>query len=668
MGYISGGSTSFTVNGSGFNAGSSGDYSDCKVTVNCSFSVAKDGTTLNYSFTTTSQNGNPKSRLILYLNNTEIYNSGYNSYSSFPTTGSHNGSYTIKNQAGTLNVAVHLYVAASTNTNARTIGNGSITRYACYWTNINVLNPSDTEIYTNGAYFNLRFSDGTSYTDLTNEPAPAIYKPYGTVMTISNIRPFASYALEQVTGATDNGNGTYSKTVVNDTDKIDIHLKYAYTKCGVPTNLSVEDNGDNTLKIKGTVGSDGIQNAATGIKIFGVYNGVEDTPTTSHYDFSLILKGTAGTKLTTTYGPIRMNSLAGVYKPTIKIIAYTIGTVSGYDSNISSVVSGDFIYYNEPGTPIITWPSSDMTHAPQNFNVIWEQPSGGINNPIEGYTVSLECISPEYEFITAVSINDPEICGYEFKSNLFEFNKQYQIRVRALGENDKFNSQSGLSAILNIKDIQVFPNLELNARPNEIEFFNTGDGNINVLHIYQEKGLKNILCYIDWMHPEHKDEIKEYQIKLTNLTPEFNSEGSLHSEGTMSPNIDTYIESYPINNVFYSLRKESILTAYNEFKFEVTAINKYSDDYFNYDSNTSEIIFRIYPASGMFINTENGMKKAIGFKRLEDGSWIPLRELYYNNEENNWVKSVIYDIVNILVDTNDNILVDDVDNTLATTR
>ena len=38
MGYISGGSTSFTVNGSGFNAGSYGDYSDCKVNVNCSFS------------------------------------------------------------------------------------------------------------------------------------------------------------------------------------------------------------------------------------------------------------------------------------------------------------------------------------------------------------------------------------------------------------------------------------------------------------------------------------------------------------------------------------------------------------------------------------------------------------------------------------------------------
>ena len=40
--------------------------------------------------------------------------------------------------------------------------------------------------------------------------------------------------------------------------------------------------------------------------------------------------------------------------------------------------------------------------------------------------------------------------------------------------------------------------------------------------------------------------------------------------------INSFI-SYPINNFFYSLRKESILTAYNEFKFEVTAINKYSE-------------------------------------------------------------------------------------------
>lgn len=77
---------------------------------------------------------------------------------------------------------------------------------ASLWNDINAWNPSQTS--QGGLIFNLSTSDGSSWTNLTNEPEN-FTKPYGTTATISNIR-------SNVTGAHYSGNsvtGSASSTI-----------------------------------------------------------------------------------------------------------------------------------------------------------------------------------------------------------------------------------------------------------------------------------------------------------------------------------------------------------------------------------------------------------------------------------------------------------------------
>lgn len=348
-------------------------------------------------------------------------------------------------------------------------------------------------------------------------------------------------------------------------------------------------------------------------------NGETVTITQEDYENNLIIQNKIAQKISNNdIDDIKQGTVAG----------RTVATQAGYDSDHSRG-SFNYTYYTKPSSPIIIRPSIHMmTHAPHNFTLEWEQPSGGINNPIDGYTVSLECISPEYEFITAVSINDPEICGYEFKSYLFEFDKQYQFRVQALGTNSNFNSESGLSSILNIVNLQPFTDLKFKPTcRDDIKFFDNGDNFTNALHISDD--IKRWLLMISWDNPEGlNNSINEFDIYLLDT-----DNNQINYWQAPSENRGLSISSEHIT-------KESINSLFKEYILRVHTKSIYTDDYQNYD-NISEFLFRVYPASGMYIDTPNGIKRAIGFKRLKDGSWIPLRELYYNNEENNWVTSDI---------------------------
>lgn len=99
--------------------------------------------------------------------------------------------------------------------------------FITYWNDINVYNPSGVQDFKS-AYFDLKYSDeGSTRYNLTNEPEPALYKPYGTTMTISNIRPYYEYyELSSVTGAAAMGNGFYRDTIITASHAICIYMKY----------------------------------------------------------------------------------------------------------------------------------------------------------------------------------------------------------------------------------------------------------------------------------------------------------------------------------------------------------------------------------------------------------------------------------------------------------
>lgn len=401
-----------------------------------------------------------------------------------------------------------------------------------------------------------------------------------------------------------------------------------YTKCGIPTNLSITDNGDNTFTVTGTVGSSGTQNAAAGIKIFGVYNGTKSTPSTSSYDFTFTLKGTTGTKLSTTYGPIMMNSLSGEYNPTIKIVAYTIGAVSGYDSDLSSVVSGNFKYYTKPSSPIILRPSIDMTHAPHDFTVLWEKPDDGINNPVTGYNLVMQQLEEPFDVYSFDFLSDPDILGCTVKTNKLDINHTYQFKLQALGTNPNFNSDIVTSSTLNIIELEPFSDLVFTPSSlDDIKFFENGDNYTNVLHISDDV-LRQLLL-IKWNAPEGINNI----VKVFNAYLIDEDNNQLQYWQSPSNNRGFAISSEHIS-------KDSIESLYKEYRLKIDTLSIYSDEYQNYD-NTSEFLFRVYPASGMYIKTKYGFKRAIGFKKLDDGSWIPLRELYHRTDNNESVKSDI---------------------------
>ena len=105
-------------------------------------------------------------------------------------------------------------------------GNGSTTLNSIvFWNDINAYSPSGVQDFKS-AIFNVSYSDGSAYYDMKNEPEPALYKPYGTVMSVSNIHPYYDYyKITSITGATDVGNGVYQK-IATDSGIVEIYTAY----------------------------------------------------------------------------------------------------------------------------------------------------------------------------------------------------------------------------------------------------------------------------------------------------------------------------------------------------------------------------------------------------------------------------------------------------------
>ena len=180
------------------------------------------GGTLHYTLTLSRNAKSPKTRTAFYVNGTLIHalpyglnSSGVFAQGTYPVDA--NADVKIRVEIGVAKDWLH-YAAEDTLVRAKT---------TYYWTNINVLNPNDVEIPTNGAYFDVNWLDGDRWTNLTNEPVPAVYKPHGAYLELHHIRPFEGYVLEKVTGVTPHPStpGVYCKTITDESE-IDIHLAY----------------------------------------------------------------------------------------------------------------------------------------------------------------------------------------------------------------------------------------------------------------------------------------------------------------------------------------------------------------------------------------------------------------------------------------------------------
>lgn len=227
----------------------SGTYGNTNRIISVDVSITD--TVLTYTITSDSTTSSqPKTRVALSVDDVVVYDSGYKALGTFPSQrgGTYTGTTTVSAPTGNdfVKVCVGVGIGHDNITDAENCA--IIYRTLTYWNDINAYNPNGEQDFM-AAIFDISYSDdNSSYLDMTNEPQePALYKPYGTIITMSNIRPYYDYyKVTSVTGATDVGNGVYQKTV---TDSSTIEIYTAYKEYVLTINTNGGNLNENTSEI-----------------------------------------------------------------------------------------------------------------------------------------------------------------------------------------------------------------------------------------------------------------------------------------------------------------------------------------------------------------------------------------------------------------------------------
>ena len=234
---------------------------------------------------------------------------------------------------------IYYYSSAYERTASQTFSLDQITRQ--FWTDFNAYNPKGVQDFK-AAYFNVNWTVGDWWSDLTNEPQPAVYKPYGTYMELHNIRPYYNYyELDRVTGATLVRSGVYGKTIT-DGSSVDIYMKYrTYT-------MNYDANG----------GSDAP--AAETFTHADNHKVSMTVPTRVGYNF--LGWSESATATTATYTPGQ--SWSGYDTSTITLYAVWVAVYKiTFDGNGGSVNGNDSITQNTTeGSAVTNFPTAEKTY------------------------------------------------------------------------------------------------------------------------------------------------------------------------------------------------------------------------------------------------------------------------------------------------------------------
>lgn len=378
-----------------------------------------------------------------------------------------------------------------------------------------------------------------------------------------------------------------------------------YTACGLPSELSAVDNGDNTVTISCKIGASGINNIAEGAELFITCDGT--TPSTSNYRYRYSLFGSTGDTVSTkvSFAELPSNVIATLFGAShlgdIKFIARTVGDAgSTYDSGVV-VKSVPFTWHGLTISPQIVTPKPvGETTGRLSYRVTWEAGSGGVNNAFSKYAVSV------YNLTTKKIINTYNTTNlyYDIPSSDFTADNIYRFDVTTVGAISGFDGKPASSGQLTIKTINKLPSPVI-----VISEGNTVPSiDISSIKTYVNIGSGNILK-LSWNTPAASNNaVDSYKISVLRYDTNSVSYIPLYKA-----NIGDVNEFYIKPDLFESVAQSSI-----PLRIYVEAISKYGAAY-NGVSNVINI--DVVKGCGIYTKVDDTysqpvLKRALAFARL----------------------------------------------------
>lgn len=455
-------------------------------------------------------------------------------------------------------------------------------------------------------------------------PAATLYEKAYTVLIADTIVDTGSYDINGKAGVNVIASGTHTVTKASATKSIDFELAFAinsyddnneyigtltasgsvpvdpttvYTACGIPTGLSVIDNGNNTVTLSCKIGINGTNTTADGVEMFITCDGT--TPSTSNYTYKYRVYGSTGTVVS------KVISFAGVASATmasflgsdyigdIKFTARTTSDTGNKYSSSTTVPRGaTFTWHGKTIPPRITTPSSagDTTGTLTSYRVTWNAGAGGANNALSKYSLAVYNITTDRVVATYTTTN----LYYDVPASNFVANNTYRFDVTTIGTISGFEGQTAKSGRLTVLPIGKFsaPVVTVSDGTTVPSICMSGD------RTYVDIGSGNILK-LSWITPTAaNNEVDGYSITINSYDPDSGTYKVLFSNDIGEVN-EFYLNSSHLANTEY---------AHFPMRASLVARSKYGTAYSSASANVDTYISK---GCGTYVKVTDGYKQPV---------------------------------------------------------
>lgn len=523
--------------------------------------------------------------------------------------------------------------------------NADLTLYAIY-----TLNTYKITYNANGGTFSTAFNNKNPQSK-THGVTVNIYNFDGTVKSGNK---FAGWNTKANGSGTAYAAGAAYKTNAN----LTLYAQWAtsFSKVGVPTNLTVTDNGDNTFTVSCKTGASGTNNKTSGVAVLVTIDGTTPTTLVSTHKFDI-----AGGPSTTVSETIDLTGFANCVMYTffgadaigpVKFRARTEGAAgSSYYSAWTDVVSGNVTFHTKMWEPKIISPrkSGETIGTLSSYKFSWGTPTTGtiVNNSIAGYNYRVY----DETSGTNVAIGTTTNLYYTLPANKLTAGHTYRLYVQTISSLAGMNSIEAESGRLTVKNIIPFDpviptfssaaQLPTTMHNSEELFINTGEGNV---------------VKITWpASVAENNEVKDYTVYITD-----SQTGLVYSNKNTRENV-AYISATMVQDAMDDAARSGDIT----FSVDIRANSVYGAYYGSSLENTFTV--RCTEAcTGTYVEDTNSdetiRKRAIALVKVSEASgdsWKLATKCYSRDPHDAWALSdiryeALFDERNeIFVDEND---------------